>query len=714
MGDPEQEISRGQQPDDTREPRLLVQQGAATIGQPAWLSNWTRGVELGVLAVSCVLLVWLNRGDRQPEPLYGAFLGPWWSFLAVVLAAWVAPGYVLCRFTPGPWQRSLPQLAAFSLGLGAAWLAAPAAVVLHAGGSIDVLAGVVTSQNGLLVAAYAAWRWRVRRPSETPPADVTPRASGWLAIAAVAALAHLLAVSARRPRFSFGSDEWILMRTIRYFLEVKPIAYTFDFDVWDFVIALLIRLARVDLIDAYRLYVPPVLIVAASLAFFALAESVFRDRTAACFSYIVMALYCLSDMHTRGSGAGMGLLVRIAEDKFAAWLVVVPLAQAAYLSFLRGGGTALAAVASALSLVAVVIYPLSLVWLALTVGATYAAALATGRLRARPRALAGLAAIAAAAGGLAWWLRSMRATPYFNLFDPDWPLNAVLRGLTRDQLLILSLEKGWYMAHPALLRHPLMIAAVLATLCLLREFPRSLRAQFLVCSTLVPVLVVYNPLTASLLGRWITPWMVHRVVWAVPVALTLGYTLHRALAAVQCRLGPGGIAASPARGRYAVAWLLVIGAMSALLSARMGESWRALKARNRVGVTDGERELMHALSRDRRVAGEVLAPTGIGIRLPAWNSRLRPYPSLDDRRVGVAHAGVLKESAAFYAATSIGEAEIALLKKRGIDYVITRTDTPVDQAIRELPGPFKDVYRGSSYSLYAWRPERWTAAAETR
>jgi hypothetical protein len=669
--------------------------------------------ELGTLAAACLLLIWLNRGDRQPEPLYGAFLGPSWSFLAVVLATWVAPGYVLCRLSPGPWRRSLPQLAAFALGLGMVWLAVPAAVVLHVGGSIDVLAGVVTSQNGLLVAAYAAFRLRVRQPPE-PPADAPRPARAWLAVAAVAALAHLLAVSARRPRFSFGSDEWILMRNIRYFLEVKPIAYTWDFDVWDFVIALLIRLARVDLIDAYRLYLPPVLIVAASLAFFALAETVLRDRTAACFSYLVMALYCLSDMHTRGWGAGMGLLVRIAEDKFAAWLFAVPLAQAAFLSFLRGGGTAVVPVASALSLAAVVIYPLSLVWLVLTVGATYVAALATGRLRARPPALAGLAAITAAAGALAWWLRSMRVTPYFKLFDPDWPLNAVLRGLTSNQLLILSLEEGWYMAHPALLGHPLMIAAVLATLCLLRDFRRSLRAQFLVCSTLVPLLVVYNPLTASLLGRWITPWIVHRVVWAVPVALTLGYALHRALAALQCRLGAEAATASPARGRYAVAWLLVIGAMSALLSPRMGESWRALKARNRVRVTEGERELMHALSRDRRVAGEVLTPTEIGIRLPAWSSRLRPYPSLDDRRDGVADWGRLKEWEAFYAATSIGEPEIALLKKKGIDYVITRTGTPVDQAIRALPGPFRLVYGGSSYSLYAWRPERWTAAAATR
>jgi hypothetical protein len=160
-----------------------------------------------------------------------------------------------------------------------------------------------------------------------------------------------------------------------------------------------------------------------------------------------------------------------------------------------------------------------------------------------------------------------------------------------------------------------------------------------------------------------------------------------------------------------VAWLLVLAALSGLLAPRMGESWRALKARNRVGVTDGERELMQAVSRDRTLAGQVLAPRGINIRLPAWTSRLKPYPALDEVRWGDPER--LREWAAFYGAASIGEAEVALLRKRNIDYVITRTGTPVDVAIRALPGPFRMVYDGGEYSLYARRPG-WRALGANR
>jgi hypothetical protein len=696
MGESVQAASGGQRVDLPREPRHLGDRA-----KWAWL-------EVGVLASSCALLLWLNRGDHGAEPLHGAFLAPAWSFAAAVAVTWLVPGYVVCRAAGGPWQGGTPQLLAFSVGAGLAWLTVPAAIALRLGTTLDVLAGTVAGLNTALVAVYAATSLRRPRRRETSEAGRSAPSGGWLVAAAVVVLVHLLGVAGRFPRFTAGSDEWILMRAIRYYLEAKPITYTWDFDVWDLLVALLIRLASVDLVDAWRVYLPPLLIVAASLAFFALAEALFRNRVVASFSYLILAVYALSDMQARGEGGGMGLLVRIVEDKYAACYLVVPLAQAAFIAFLRGGQGALLALSAAVALASVIVYPLSIVWLAFSVGATYAAGLATRRIPARPRVLLALALTLAAATALAWWLRSMRVEPYFRLYDPSWPFGAVLRGNTRKLLLILSREHGWYMASPALLGHPLTIAAVAAALSLLPRFRRSLRAQFLVCSTFVPLLVVYNPLTATLLGGWISPWMVYRVVWIVPVALTLGCALHAALAAVQRRLGPGAAAAPALAGRYALLPLAVVLVMAALLDGRMERSKRALKLRNHVIVSQREKDLMHTLNRDHRLAGRVLAPRGIGIRLPAWTSRLEPSPGLDEFRMYGSPG--LAEWAAFYRASSIGDAEVALLKKRNIDYVIAPVDSPLDHALRGLPGPFRSVYAGPSYSLYEWRPERWTAA----
>ena len=710
MGDSEQEASRGQRPDRPREPRLVEPPGAPITGHAAPRSKWI-WMEMGALAASSALLLWLNRGDRGPEPLHGAFIGPAWSFAAAAAVAWFVPGYVLCRAAGAPWSGGLPQLLALSLGAGLAWLTVPAAIALRVGTRLDVLAGTVAGLNTVLVAAYAASHLLRPPPArERSPKSGSLRVGGWLGAAAVFALVQLLGVAGRRPRFTAGSDEWILMRAIRYFLEAKPIGHTWDFDVWDLLLAVLIRLARVDLVDAYRLYLPPLLIVAASLAFFALAEALFRDRVVACLSYLVLAVYVLSDMQARGEGGGMGLLVRIAEDKYAAAFLAVPLAQAAFIAFLRGGQGALLALTAAIALAAVIVYPLSIVWLALSVGTTYVAGLATRRIPARPRVLLALGLTLAAATAIAWWLRSMRAEPYFRLYDPAWPFGAVLRGLTRRQLLILSREDGWYMASPALLGHPLMIAAVLAALSMLPRFRRSLRAQFLVCSTFAPLLLVYNPLTASLLGRWISPWMVYRVVWMVPVALTLGCALHAALAALQRRLGRHAAAAAPLSGRYALLPLVLVAALVGLLDGRIERSKRALKLRNHVVVSQREKDLMHTLNRDPRLAGRVLAPREVAIRLPAWTSRLEPSPGLDEFRVH--GAASLAGWAAFYEASTIGEAQVDLLRKRNVDFVIAPAGSPLDQALRALPGPFNSLYAGPSYSLYAWRPERWTPPAK--
>jgi hypothetical protein len=199
--------------------------------------------------------------------------------------------------------------------------------------------------------------------------------------------------------------------------------------------------------------------------------------------------------------------------------------------------------------------------------------------------------------------------------------------------------------------------------------------------------------------------MVHRVVWVVPAALTLGFSLHGALAALQRRIAERTTA--PATGRHAALWLGAAAACALALAPRASASWKAVKLRNRVGVSDGERDLMHAIGRDRTLAGRVLAPRAVAIRLPAWTSRLQPYPSLDELRVATPRA--VRDWDAFYAADAIGEAEIATLQRQRIAYVIAPTGSAIAAALHSAPAAFKRVYEGPAYALYAWRPERWTA-----
>jgi hypothetical protein len=408
-------------------------------------------------------------------------------------------------------------------------------------------------------------------------------------------------------------------------------------------------------------------------------------------------------MHTRGEGMGMAMMVRLVEDKFVALLVALPLGQAAFLSALRGGGRRPLAVFALLALAATLLQPFAVPWLVFTCGATYAVAALCGLVpRSRPLLVAGAATLVAGMA-TAWVLRALRPSPYFALYDPTWGFNATLRQLSFRQLWILSLEKGWYMAHPWLLTHPLIVATLASSLLLLPRARRSLEAQWLLLATWLPVALVFNPLTAVALGWLVTPWRLYRLLWVMPVALVLAWALGRAVNAARAPLERRWPRVHLAGALTLAALALVAGA----LAPRMRESAVMLRARNRILVKPGEKAFLHEVSARAQsgLAGTVLAPEGLGIRLPTWTSRLHPLCGLSTIREN--DTALLARCAAFHEAHAIGPEEVRLLREGNVRYVIAETSSPVDAALRAQPLAFPVVVRGDELVLYEWKPEWW-------
>jgi hypothetical protein len=241
------------------------------------------------------------------------------------------------------------------------------------------------------------------------------------------------------------------------------------------------------------------------------------------------------------------------------------------------------------------------------------------------------------------------------------------------------------------------VAAVLAALFLLPGWRRSPARRFLVWGTLLPAALVFNPLTATALGATITPWMVPRLLWGLPVGLVLGAALEQA----RRRLRPGGWRL-PAPALPAAAAAVVGG----LLAGRIEASLAAVQARNRVHVSEGERALMRAAAADPLVAGRVLAPRGLSVRLPAWTSRVEPLPGLDAVRVPASYGPLLEDTRRFLSARRVGDREVQRLLRWDVRFVVVASGTPLDQALSSLPA-FRAHFRGQDYALYAWRPERW-------
>ncbi len=664
-----------------------------------------RFVETAAVGGAWLALLGL-ASSRGPLSFEGVLGQPLLSVLAAVLALYVAPGYVLWRLLVGGPARHAP---AWACGLGLAWVVAIAAAAMAAGTSLDRLVVALVVLNGLLSVAFIFVRLRAARGDEQS-ADETPAPSLWVVAGAAAVIARLLDISTRRlHRLTYGSDEWVLMGAVRAFLERPTVADRAEFDVCDLGLALVVRLSRVEVFDVYRLYLPPLLVVAGALAFLVLAEAVLKDRGLAWLALALQGLFALSDMHTRGEGMGMAMLVRVVEDKFVALLITLPLAQAAFLRALRGGGRRPLVAFAFLGVAATLLQPFAVPWLALTCGVTYLSALAT-RLVPRSRRLMIAVGVLLGAGlVVAWVLRALRPSPYFVLYDPTWGFNATLLQLSVRQLWILSLEKGWYMAHPWLLTHPLVIAALLGSLLLMPRARRSLEAQWLVLSTWVPVLLIFNPLTAVALGRLVTPWRLYRLLWVMPVALLLAWVLGQALSAAErglVRRRPPLAQRRLAAGPLALAALALV---AALLAPRMAESARALRARNRILVKPGEKAFLHAVSAlaGGGLGGTVLAPEGIGVRLPTWTARLQPVCGISTIR-GRDEA-LLRRCAAFHEASAVGPEQLALLQEKSVRYVITETTGPLDAALRARAMAFRPLLREGELALYEWRPEGWSA-----
>jgi hypothetical protein len=103
--------------------------------------------------------------------------------------------------------------------------------------------------------------------------------------------------------------------------------------------------------------------------------------------------------------------------------------------------------------------------------------------------------------------------------------------------------------------------------------------------------------------------------------------------------------------------------------------------------------------------GTVLAPEGLGVRLPAWTSRLHPLCGLSTIREN--DTGLLARCAAFHEARAIGPEQVGLLRDGNVRYVIAETSSPLHTTLAAQPLAFPVVVRGDELVLYEWRAERW-------
>lgn len=435
----------------------------------------------------------------------------------------------------------------FVLGMSLYILPGLALLILHS--NLEFLRWITVTIGLLLICLYSLRMRRGLRESDVSIAPFTDNRLNLFLVGTCFLLALLtLVILISTAGLFVGGDKGSYIAYVRNhmdafhltvaspFLKRVEVTWREMFNVSLLLHALISKLSRVDPTYMYALYFPPLLAVMSLLAFYGLAKELFKDRNTAMFATALQMIYFASDI-TSNEGIGFAFFIRLVEDKFTAWFVILPVAVLFMLRYLstRRKGYLWALVGS--SAILATIHPVALVQCALSFGSFALIHLLFNRRRDRIVAfffvflpLFVFAVVPFVQRRVLYsWNNS-----FFDISNPD--IGYLLRGLQSDTLLILSLERGLYMSHPHLIEHPLVILSILSALLSIRYIRENVAAQFVFSNMFVPLLILYNPVVAPLVGKVITPLMLWRLTWVLPVSLATGFMLCRGLKWIRERL----------------------------------------------------------------------------------------------------------------------------------------------------------------------------------
>ncbi|MFQ5479237.1 MAG: DUF6077 domain-containing protein [Candidatus Binatia bacterium] len=522
--------------------------------------------------------------------------------LLVGMALFLAPGYLLSLATdvaPGGSMFERPALLfVSSLALVTPALCWPLLSSSPLTAFVPAFAVIVT-----LLALVATLK---KHPSD--PANPAARRQGAGFVGLLALVLLLFCSWAAIELFPVASvDRWWYLAYVRGYMEADELSLAepflgsgsviprFGFNPWLLALAAWAEFAAVDPVWLYHRICPVVLIPLAFSASAFVGRALFgRQRIAWLFVLSSGLLWCSASLFP--------LVSRAAEDKIFALVILYPIAAGAFFSAVSDRGQkstlllflAVALLASCHALV----YALLLLTLV-----PFAAALVFGG-RLKPTAAIPLAALLLA-GGLYAGLNGSRAVSYLStdgatLEDPSHPVSRI--HLSRSRLL--ELDGGGYVVNPRLLAHPLL---VLAICCLPLAFRRgAFERAFLLPATLLPLILAFVPPLARFSGNLISPWMVYRLLWALPFGALLAVGLEAA--------------SGKARDLHWIVPLLSVGLILPYGSSRIG--MRLDPARRALAYPDEGplTETMKAISQLPR--GAVVASAAeLSERIPALTGR---------------------------------------------------------------------------------------------
>jgi hypothetical protein len=673
-----------------------------------------------LLSAGALVLIGPLRSTFAEAPLI-SFLGTLFLFMV--------PGVMLVRGFFGEHLSGAAMVpVSFAISVGIFALLGVPFLLLHQGLELYIwIAGAIVAAS--LVAAVL----RMLRCKPTAENGARIRSSLiWLWIPFLLLSTALACVSMSRTQGTLG-DIWVYLASVREFLSADKLALHdpyFGNEVgasrvkingWLLEQAALSRVSGIDPIELVLTYLKPTLVVMSLLAFYALALTLLKSKTAALLAGSLYALFFLIYLHPTAASLGGEFVGRVAEDKFVARLLFLPIALVFAFLFLESRKLRYLMVFAFFCWAVVAIHPVGLAIIGLSTAGFGLLHLAVNWRKKeawiRTASLGG-ALLSILVAPVLYLLKTgdslvavLQASD-INSGDPDILANMVFLLPRRHK--ILELGDGYYMMHPSLLVNPAILLALLVGLpFLLRRLKSSLAAQLLVGMLLVPAAVCFMPPIATFFGDHIvSPGQLWRLAWPIPLAaiLTMGWIVWEMTRYAQIGLNTSG--ASRRLAQF-LPLVLVCALIVVAAPASVGGVWDVYRAAEIPPTVRSRFDPIYGWMHDHIVEPSVvLAPDWVNVCIPAYSAQanvvslrgeqvLNHLAALNRRAPGGIDVpqGALDVHNFFYRSTL--EEKIRIIQRYEVDYVMVRADSPLNGTLKHEPAFTTIDTPGKRYSLYA-------------
>ncbi len=626
-----------------------------------------------------------------------SFLNPW---LTTVLALGVllAPGWLVLRLvapTP-PFSRVAMFPLAFVLAFG---LLSPLALLVVGLRLPLAVLGYVTVVITLGLGGVGWVQQTGRKVMQTLPIPVPEPAVRLLLPAVILTGGMGLYLFLVTMSTWSSGDTWYL----RYIRDYMAGVYDHEpFNLrasWWILQAWQNEITGLNPLDTFSFYLPPVLMLLSLLGVYGLARELFGRRSPALLTVLVQQLFMVSSINSH-DWLGRGFFDRIIEDKFLIWLMILPVVLLLALRYLKTGQRRLLGGLGLSYIALTLVHPLGLVQGAVSIASLGLVHLlverrpaALGRVLVMGGLLALLVVVPLLQRNNIWGRQSgedIRESPTFNyaLATGVAPLFVTL---SHSRLQFFSAVDDNYIAHPHLIAHPLTLLAILLAPLLWLDLRRSLAAQFLISNMAATLFLLYTPVITPLLGRVITPWMVYRLSYGLPVALVLAYLWQGGLDSVR--------SGWPRQHRLAVGVsLAAVSLLALLLNNYITEGISFLQERRDRTIRVTERDLLDHLAKNVDTTDVIIARDNtITYLIPAFTTARTLY------RNASPSPRAREAVTQFYQAEWLTPATLQLLQTWKVSAIIVEQGSSLAWQMARLPAHFTPLYQNEEYTLYRFK-----------